>query len=146
MDELRPEHHIVATLLAPFQPAAVHGGTPDREEELRRFRDDTDCSVLISNPATLGEGISLHQDCHDAVYVDRDFQAGRFLQSLDRIHRLGLAPDTETRVTVLTAVGSVDDVVSMRLAEKLDFMGSILDDPEVQQLATRKRRPRWRQG
>ncbi|MFI1526190.1 SNF2-related protein [Streptomyces griseus] len=123
------------TLLAPFQPAAVHGGTPDREEELRRFREDPDCSVLISNPATLGEGISLHQVCHDAVYVDRDFQAGRFLQSLDRIHRLGLSPDTETRVTVLTAAESVDDVVSMRLAEKLEFMGSILDDPEVQQLA-----------
>jgi hypothetical protein len=121
-------------LLAPFQPAAVHGGTPDREAELRRFRKDPDCSVLISNPATLGEGISLHQVCHDAVYVDRDFQAGRFLQSLDRIHRLGLALDTETRVTVLTAEGTVDEVVALRLAQKLDFMGRILDDPEVQQL------------
>ncbi|MFF8610200.1 DEAD/DEAH box helicase [Streptomyces sp. NPDC015346] len=121
-------------LLAPFQPAAVHGGTPDREAELCRFREDPDCSVLISNPATLGEGISLHQVCHDAVYVDRDFQAGRFLQSLDRIHRLGLALDTETRVTVLTAEGTVDEVVALRLAQKLDFMGRILDDPEVQQL------------
>lgn len=122
------------TLLAPFQPAAVHGGTPDREAELRRFREDADCKVLISNPATLGEGISLHQACHDAVYVDRDFQAGRFLQSLDRIHRLGLAPGTETRVTILTAEGSIDEVVALRLATKLDFMGRILDDPEVQQL------------
>jgi SNF2 family DNA or RNA helicase len=121
-------------LLAPFQPAAVHGGTLDREAELRRFREDPDCNVLISNPATLGEGISLHQVCHDAVYVDRDFQAGRFLQSLDRIHRLGLAPDTGTRVTVLAAEGSIDEVVALRLAEKLDFMGRILDDPEVQQL------------
>lgn len=122
-------------LLAPFHPAAVHGGTADREAELRRFREDPDCAVLVSNPATLGEGISLHQVCHDAVYVDRDFQAGRFLQSLDRIHRLGLEPGAETRVTVLAAEGSVDDVVSLRLAEKLDFMGRILDDPEVQQLA-----------
>ncbi|MEU5838925.1 DEAD/DEAH box helicase [Streptomyces diacarni] len=121
-------------LLAPFNPAAVHGGTVDRDAELCRFREDPDCAVLISNPATLGEGISLHQVCHDAVYVDRDFQAGRFLQSLDRIHRLGLAPDTETRITVLVAEGSVDDVVALRLAEKLDFMGRILDDPEVQQL------------
>nr|WP_238545672.1 MULTISPECIES: DEAD/DEAH box helicase [Streptomyces] len=121
-------------LLAPFQPAAVHGGTPDRAAELHRFRDDRDCAVLISNPATLGEGISLHQVCHDAVYVDRDFQAGRYLQSLDRIHRLGLAPDTKTRITVLAAQGSVDDIVAMRLAKKLDFMGRILDDPEVQQL------------
>ncbi|MEU8886832.1 DEAD/DEAH box helicase [Streptomyces sp. NPDC048442] len=121
-------------LLAPYEPAAVHGGTPDREEQLRRFREDPDCMVLISNPATLGEGISLHQICHDAVYVDRDFMAGRFLQSLDRIHRLGLAPGTETRVTVLAARRTVDEIVAMRLQEKLEFMGRILDDPSVQQL------------
>lgn len=61
--------------------------------------------------------------------------AGRFLQSLDRIHRLGLAPGTQTRVTVLAVEGTIDEVVAMRLAEKLEFMGRILDDPAVQQLA-----------
>ncbi|MFG2914589.1 DEAD/DEAH box helicase [Kitasatospora sp. NPDC048298] len=125
----------LAELLSPYSPAVVHGGTADREEEIRRFREDPDCMVLLSNPATLGEGISLHHVCHDAVYVDRDFMAGRFLQSLDRIHRLGLAPGTETRVTVLVAEGTVDEVVQLRLEAKLEFMGSILDDPEVRQLA-----------
>ncbi|MGQ4411287.1 DNA helicase, partial [[Kitasatospora] papulosa] len=57
-----------------------------------------------------------------------------FLQSLDRIHRLGLAPDTQTRVTVLAVEGTIDEVVAMRLEEKLEFMGKILDDPSVQQL------------
>ncbi|MBK3583221.1 DEAD/DEAH box helicase [Streptomyces microflavus] len=122
------------SLFAAYQPAVVHGGTPDREEQIRRFREDPSCHVLISNPATLGEGISLHHVCHDAVYVDRDFMAGRFLQSLDRIHRLGLAPGTETRVTVLAVEGTIDEVVAMRLEEKLEFMGRILDDPSVQQL------------
>ncbi|MFE6700733.1 DEAD/DEAH box helicase [Streptomyces sp. NPDC057718] len=122
-------------LFAAYQPAVVHGGTPDREEQIQRFREDPDCHVMISNPATLGEGISLHHVCHDAVYVDRDFMAGRFLQSLDRIHRLGLAPGTETRVTVLAVEGTIDEVVAMRLEEKLEFMGQILDDPSVQQLA-----------
>ncbi|MEV8566734.1 DEAD/DEAH box helicase [Streptomyces sp. NPDC051322] len=122
-------------LFASFEPAVVHGGTPDRELELRRFREDPDCAVLLSNPATLGEGISLHHACHDAVYVDRDFMAGRFLQSLDRIHRLGLAPGTETNVTVLASRGTIDEVVALRLEEKLEFMGRILDDPSVQQLA-----------
>nr|BFE66236.1 DEAD/DEAH box helicase [Dactylosporangium thailandense] len=121
-------------LLEPFRPAVVHGGTPDRDEQLRRFREDPDCMVLVSNPATLGEGISLHQVCHDALYVDRDFMAGRFLQSLDRIHRLGLAPGTETRVTVLAARSTVDEVVALRLDQKLEFMGTILDDPAVRQL------------
>lgn len=121
-------------LLAPFQPAVVHGGTADRSGQLQRFREDPDCLVLISNPATLGEGISLHQVCHDALYVDRDFMAGRFLQSLDRIHRLGLAADAETRVTVLAARRTVDEVVALRLEQKLEFMGGILDDPAVRQL------------
>ncbi|UJV43212.1 DEAD/DEAH box helicase [Streptomyces sp. AMCC400023] len=123
-------------LLAPQAPASVYGATPtqDREAELSRFREDPTCMVLISNPATLGEGISLHQVCHDAVYVDRDFMAGRFLQSLDRIHRLGLPPDTETRVTVLAARGTIDEIVAMRLEKKLHFLGSVLDDPAVRQL------------
>lgn len=128
-------------LFAAYQPAVVHGGTPDREEQLKRFREDPDCHVLLSNPATLGEGISLHHACHDAVYVDRDFMAGRFLQSLDRIHRLGLSPGTETRVTVLAAEDTIDEVVALRLEEKLEFMGKILDDPSVQQLADLQEEP-----
>jgi SNF2 family DNA or RNA helicase len=128
-------------LLAAFQPAIVHGGTVERAEELHRFQNNPDCLVLVSNPATLGEGISLHQVCHDAVYVDRDFVAGRFLQSLDRIHRLGLAPDVETRVTVLAARGTIDEVVELRLAKKLEFMGKILDDPSVQQLSDLEEEP-----
>lgn len=122
-------------VLRQFRPALVHGGTPDREEQIERFRRDPECMVLLSNPATLGEGISLHHECHDAVYVDRDFAAGRFLQSLDRIHRLGLAHDVRTRVTVLASEGTIDEVVAARLATKLEFMGGILDDPAVQQLA-----------
>lgn len=122
-------------ILAGFNPAMVHGGTPDRDDQIQRFRSDPNCMVLLSNPATLGEGISLHQECHDAVYVDRDFAAGRFLQSLDRIHRLGLEPDVRTRIIVLASEGTIDEVVAARLANKLRFMGGILDDPAVQQLA-----------
>jgi len=122
-------------ILGEFQPAIVHGGTENREGEIERFRSDPRCMVLLSNPATLGEGISLHHHCHDAVYVDRDFAAGRFLQSLDRIHRLGLQPGTETRITVLASEETIDEVVEQRLAEKLIFMGSVLDDPAVRELA-----------
>ncbi|MFI9160005.1 DEAD/DEAH box helicase [Kitasatospora aureofaciens] len=122
-------------ILREFRPAVVHGGTEDRQAEIERFRKHPDCMVLLSNPATLGEGISLHHECHDAVYVDRDFAAGRFLQSLDRIHRLGLPPEEETRITVLASEGSIDEVVDQRLGDKLLFMGRILDDPAVQELA-----------
>lgn len=121
-------------LLEPHSPALVHGGTKDREGEILRFREDPSCMVLLSNPATLGEGISLHHECHDAIYVDRDFAAGRFLQSVDRIHRLGLPPDTETRITVLSSVDTIDEVVEQRLGAKISFMRQILDDPTLQVL------------
>ncbi|WP_067812641.1 DEAD/DEAH box helicase [Actinomadura kijaniata] len=122
-------------MLTPYRPALVHGGTSDRVDQLKRFRKDPDCHVLLSNPATLGEGVSLHKDCHDAVYVDRDFAAGRYLQSLDRIHRLGLKPGTITNITVLSATNTIDDVVEQRLETKLRFMEAVLDDPAVGQLA-----------
>lgn len=126
----------LSELLREYAPAVVHGGTLNRIEEIARFRRaDSGCFVLLSNPATLGEGISLHHECHDAVYVDRDFAAGKFLQSLDRIHRLGLPPDAETRITVLVSERTIDEVVSQRLQTKLNFMGTILDDPAVQRLA-----------
>ena len=128
-------------LLGRYRPAMVHGGTEDRDEELQRFRTDDDCMVLLTNPATLGEGVSLHHDCHDAVYVDRDFAAGRFLQSLDRIHRLGLPPDTETRVTVLGSENTIDELVAQRLAIKLTFVGSVLDDPAVLELGDLEEEP-----
>jgi SNF2 family DNA or RNA helicase len=118
-----------------FNPAVIHGGTEDRDSELQKFRTDSSCLALLSNPATLGEGVSLHQTCHDAVYLDRDFAAGRFMQSLDRIHRLGLAPDVETRITVLVSDATIDEVIEQRLATKLEFMGGILDDPAVLALA-----------
>ena len=121
-------------LLSRFKPAVVHGGTEDRAGELRRFREDSDCVVLLSNPATLGEGVSLHKECHDAVYVDRDFSAGRYMQSLDRIHRFGLAKDVETRITVLVANETIDEIVEQRLDAKLKFMGTVLDDPAVLEL------------
>jgi SNF2 family DNA or RNA helicase len=122
-------------MLREFGPAVVHGGTADRDTEIQRFREDPDCLALLSNPATLGEGISLHHECHDAIYVDRSFAAGQFLQSLDRIHRLGLAPDTATHVTVLASRDTIDEVVEERLRIKLEFLGTILDDPAVQELA-----------
>lgn len=121
-------------LLEKHSPAIVHGGTLDREDQIQRFRTDPNCRVLLSNPATLGEGISLHKHCHDAVFVDRDFAAGRYLQALDRIHRLGLPEDQLTRVTVLSAAGTIDEVVEQRLDLKLKFMGQVLDDPDVEVL------------
>lgn len=131
--------------LKEYQPAVVHGGIPPldsapnaavtRDAELDRFRNDPDCSVLLANPAAAGEGISLHHWCHHAVYMDRTFNAGHFLQSQDRIHRLGLAEGTETVFTILISEGTIDEVVDGRLREKVVALGKLLDDPGLVSVA-----------
>jgi SNF2 family DNA or RNA helicase len=125
------------TMMPELDPQLIVGGTSDEERGTRldHFRNDPGSFVLLSNPATLGEGVSLHHECHDSVYVDRDFAAGRFLQSLDRIHRLGLAPDVKTRATVLVAASTIDELVTARLAKKLLWMSEALDDSALSSLA-----------
>lgn len=135
----------LARLLAPYQPAMVHGGVPSdemapsgvvtREREFDRFRHDPACTVLLANPAACGEGVSLHHWCHHAVYLDRTFNAGHFLQSQDRIHRLGLQEGVVTRFTLLISAGSIDDTVNGRLAEKVSALAHLMDDPGLVRIA-----------
>lgn len=131
--------------LAALSPALIYGaivsddeaepGVRTRERELRRFREDPDCKVLLANPAALAEGVSLHMVCNDAVYVDRTFNAGQYLQSLDRIHRLGLHRDTETRIHIVTARGTIDDRVQHRVELKTRRLSRMLADPSLVRMA-----------
>lgn len=132
--------------LSMYNPAVVHGGIPPedsaargtpltREAELDRFRNDPECTVLLANPAAAGEGISLHHWCHHAIYIDRTFNAGHFLQSQDRIHRLGLDQDVETRFTLLISDDSIDAVVDERLRDKIRALAGLMDDPGLVRVA-----------
>ncbi len=132
--------------LAEYQPAIIHGGIPSedassaegeitRERELHRFRTDPACTVLLANPAAAGEGISLHHWCHHAIYLDRTFNAGHFLQSQDRIHRLGLSEDVITRFTLLVSDGTIDDTVDTRLRVKVQGLSTLLNDPGLVRVA-----------
>ena len=89
-----------------------------REGRIRKFHEDDGCKIMIANPAACGEGISLHHVCHHAIYLDRTFNAAHFLQSVDRIHRLGLPADQVTTVEVVEAVGTIDQTVALRLKKR----------------------------
>lgn len=132
-------------MLAGLNPALIYGAIPSdedaepgvrtRERELDRFRNDQGCWVLLANPAAMSEGVSLHHWCHDAVYIDRTFNAGQYLQSVDRIHRLGLPEDVDTRITILTSAGTIDERVNGRVADKARRLALMLNDPVLVQMA-----------
>ena len=117
-------------LLEPYDPAVIYGisSQEERKAELIRFRSTESCSVLLSNPQTLGEGVSLHKECHEAIYLDRSYNAGLYLQSLDRIHRLGLPKTQETNIFILQCEGSIDQRIARRLEDKIQRLGFYLND------------------
>jgi hypothetical protein len=95
---------------------------------------------LIANPAAAGEGISLHTVCHNAIYADRSYVSTHYLQSIDRIHRLGLEPGQKTDIFIYRSkappeIGSIDLSVSRRLTEKIRNMQILLNDPDLHEIA-----------
>lgn len=120
-------------LLKPYNPAVIYGAINSdvRINELDKFRNDDTCSVLLTNPQTLGEGVSLHRECHDAIYLDRSYNAGHYLQSLDRIHRLGLQKDQETNIHILCSINSIDERIAVRLEQKVERLAQSLNDKSL---------------
>jgi len=134
--------------LLDLNPVTVFGGVPTgspndestREGRIRKFHEDKTCMVMIANPGAAGEGINLHEVCHEAIYLDRSYISTQYLQSIDRIHRLGLPPDTQTNISILLSapppgVGSIDYSVSRRLAAKIRALQQLLDDRDLHEIA-----------
>ena len=130
---------LVAKRLVDLGAEYIHGGVDagdeeeegTREQKIKRFHEDENCFVLVANPAACGEGISLHTVCHNAIYLDRNYNAAQFLQSQDRIHRLGLRPNEITYVDILIAPNTIDDSVQRRLDAKIRNMARVLDDKSL---------------
>jgi SNF2 family DNA or RNA helicase len=136
------------SLLADLNPVSLYGAIPSgepsdsntREGRISRFHIDPTCMVLIANPAAAGEGISLHTVCHEAIYLDRSYVSTHYLQSIDRIHRLGLPENTETNIHIYrtkapAGIGSIDLSVSRRLTTKIQNLQLLLDDPDLHEIA-----------
>ena len=114
---------------------AIYGATP--QEERREILDDFRAGrfrVLVTNPQTLAESVSLHSVCHDAVYFEYSYNLVHLLQSKDRIHRLGLPDDQKTRYYFMREKFmrdgrelSLDAVIYDRLKEKEQTMLDAID-------------------
>lgn len=103
-----------------------------REKIVKAFQD-TNCpfKVIIANPSAVAESISLHKACHNAIYVERSFNAAHFVQSKDRIHRYGLKPDTITNYFYIISRNTIDETINIRLSEKERRMTEIMESMPI---------------
>ncbi len=103
-----------------------------RERIIAEFHEaDSTFNVIIANPFAVSESISLHKVCHNAIYMERSFNAAHFIQSKDRIHRYGLKPDTVTNYYYLLSEESIDEVIHSRLIEKETRLREIIESMPI---------------
>jgi SNF2 family DNA or RNA helicase len=129
----------ITQMLSDLGAKCIHGGVEAGSEEeentreriIKDFHDDPNMFALVANPAACSEGISLHTVCHHAIYLDRNYNSAQFLQSMDRIHRLGLPKGTETIIEILHSPNSIDDLVDSRLNDKIRRMSEVLEDDSL---------------
>lgn len=116
----------------------VYGGTDvsERQNLIDSFKNGS-TMVMVSNPQTLGEAVSLHETVHDAVYFEYNFNLTFMLQSRDRIHRLGLPRNQYTRYYYLQTksedkdsgfAGYIDEQIYDRLKKKEKQMYGAIDN------------------
>ena len=122
----------------------IYGEVPleERQQILADFRRG-DIQVLLTNPHTLAESVSLHGVCHDAIYFEYSYNLVHLLQSKDRIHRLGLPDGQYTQyyyqqLFYQTEDGpwSLGEAVYNRLREKEEIMRSAIDNHVLEAMPT----------
>jgi len=117
---------------------SIYGKTPIEQtsvsDELTReqIRDEfvdekSGLDILIANPAACAESISLHKTCHNAIYYDLTYNCAQYLQSLDRIHRVGGSETVQANYYFLQYENSIDQDILINLQKKAEKMSRIID-------------------
>ena len=120
----------------------VNGNTADKSSALDSFKDGN-IQILVTNPQTLAESVSLHTICHDAVYFEYSYNLVHLLQSKDRIHRFGLKTNQYTQYhfmqTEFEMDGlpmSLDGKILSRLDQKEQVMLEAIENGDMEHFST----------
>lgn len=112
----------------------------ERDDIINEFQKG-EIDLLISNPQTMAESVSIHQHCHDAIYIDFSFNLVHMLQSKDRIHRFGLPSDVETNYYFFIPNNldkNIDNMIYKRLKEKEKLMLDSINSENIEPLNARQ--------
>lgn len=106
-----------------YKAQAIYGSVAqdERDRIIDKFNYSNEVEVIVTNPATLAESVSLHRACHDAHYLEYNYNLYQYLQSRDRIHRLGLKPTDQTNyyLYVNKYTDNIEDSADFRIISAL---------------------------
>jgi len=124
---------------AGFYCKLIYGETPteqtsiDEEETREKIRNEfvdpqSDLDILVANPAACGESISLHKTCYHAIYYDLSYNCAQYLQSLDRIHRVGGSEINQANYYFLQYENTIDQDIKNNLEKKAKKMYDVVEE------------------
>jgi SNF2 family DNA or RNA helicase len=124
---------------AGFACKLIYGQTPieqisiHEEETREKIRNEfvdpkSGLDILVANPAACGESISLHKTCHHAIYYDLSYNCAQYLQSLDRIHRVGGSEIKQANYHFLQYENTIDQDIMNNLNKKAEKMYDIVEE------------------
>lgn len=113
--------------------AAAYSGevsTADRDKAVQQFQDASNkkLTILVAVPAAGGVGITLTA-AQTAVYLDKSWNGEHWMQSIDRVHRIG---QTGTVNIISLNATKVDELISRNLFNKQKAQERILGDNNQQ--------------
>ena len=133
--------------LANFEPICITGELKDREREERisRFKDwnpdvKKQGKILVATVGSIAEAVSLHKNdrgetvCQYVIYLERNYNAGQFMQSKYRVYRIGSDKRKPIQYYFLKSIyrnglPTIDLDVNNRLEQREKRMHRILNDP-----------------
>ena len=87
--------------------------------------------AIIATPQSCSESISLHKACTNAIYYDQSYNAAEFLQSLDRIHRVGGSEDQSVEYDFLQYANTIDLKVYNKVFQKANRQMQIIEEDNL---------------
>ena len=116
--------------LAEYHPAYMTGSVnpEDRQKEVERFQNDSDCKICIGTIGAMGTGITLTA-ASTVIFADKDWTVSANRQAEDRAHRIG----TTENVNVITVVAkdTIDEYVEGILKDKELYTDLIMEGTDV---------------
>lgn len=99
----------------------------ERNTAVDRFMKSPRNKVLVANPAAAKEGLTL-TSANNAIYIDRNFKMDDYVQSQDRIHRIG--QEKKCTIYKLIAEKTIDEYTDEILEKKELISKYLLGDSE----------------
>ena len=123
-------NEIIKNIVKEYGPRSVvdyYGLTPqdERQDNIRKFQNGSECRFLVGTPQTGGYGITLTK-ANTVIYYSNGYDLEKRLQSEDRAHRIG-QKKTVTYVDLICE-DTVDEKIVKALRDKINIASEVLGE------------------